>query len=316
MSTTMPETDYYKVLGVSREASADEIRKAYRKLSRQYHPDMRPNDKAALEKFKEVQTAFDVLSDTEKREQYDRYGAAFEQAARGGGRNPFQGRGGGGGSPVDINDLFGGQVDLGDLFGRGFGGQRGRGAPGGFGPQAGNDLSLEIEVPFQVAAEGGSHELSFQRNGNSERLTVKIPPGVDTGSVIRLAKQGEAGQGGGPPGDLLVTIRVAPHPYFKREGNHLYVDLPLTVTEAALGAKVDVPTLTEGNLTLTIPPGTSSGAKLRLRGKGVMDRQTKQRGDEFAVIKIVVPHDLSPEAQELLKKLAEIAPQSPRQGLW
>jgi DnaJ-class molecular chaperone len=314
----MAENDYYKVLGVSREASADEIRKAYRKLSRKYHPDMKPNDKDAEEKFKQINEAFEVLGDTEKREQYDRYGSAFP-----GGRGPAGGpgpqawgRARPGAGPIDLGDLFGGGFDLGDLFGGG-------GARGGFGggtrtarSRQGENLTIEVDVPFQIAAEGGSHELNLQRDGKPERITVKIPPGVDTGSVIRLAGQGAPGQNGGAPGDLLVTIRVMPHPYFRREANNLILDLPLTVSEAGLGAKVDVPTLSEGKVTLTIPAGTSSGTKLRLRGKGIVDRETKTRGDQYAVVKIVVPHHLDARAQELLKQLAEAAPLAPRQGLW
>src|SRR5262249_23969376 len=151
------------------------------------------------------------------------------------------------------------------------------------------DVEAEVEVPFQIAVEGGKHELALDREGRTERLTVKVPPGVDTGSVVRLAGEGEPGGNGGPAGDLLIRLRVAPHPWFRREGIHLLVDLPVTVTEAALGAKVEVPTLSEGTVVVTIPPGTSSGAKLRLRGKGVTDRSTRERGDEFAVVKIVVP---------------------------
>jgi DnaJ-class molecular chaperone len=309
----MAELDYYKVLGVSREASADEIRKAYRKLSRQYHPDMKPNDQEAVEKFKQVQEAFEILGDTEKREQYDRYGSAFQ-----GGRQPGPGPGGrawgrgpaGGAGPIDLGDLFGGGFDLGDLFGAGRGGARAAR------PRPGESQSLEIDVPFQTAAEGGSYELHLQRDGKPERITIKIPPGVDTGSVIRLAGQGQPGQHGGPPGDLLVTIRVMPHPYFRREGNNLLLDVPLTFTEAGLGAKVEVPTLSEGKVTLTIPPGTSSGTKLRLRSKGIPDRETKQRGDQYVIAKIIAPQKPNPQAQELLQQLAIAAPQSPRDGLW
>jgi len=175
---------------------------------------------------------------------------------------------------------------------------------------------MEIDVPFQVAAEGGSHALGLQRGSNTERITVKIPAGVETGSVIRLAGQGEPGQDGGPAGDLLLTIRVAPHPWFRREGNNILLEVPITPSEAALGAKVDVPTLSEGTVTVTIPPGTSSGMKLRLRGKGIPDRKTKRRGDQFVVVKIAVPKDLDPEARKLFEQLQQTAPQSPRAGLW
>ena len=318
----MPDTDYYKSLGVSREASAEEIRKAYKKLARQYHPDVKPNDKAAAEKFKEIQQAYDVLGDADKREQYDRYGAAFEQAARGGPRGRTQTwNTGPGGGPVDFSQIFGGEVDLGDLLGGAFG--RGGAGAAGFGggrratrPQKGQDLNADVTVPFQIAAEGGNHELQMQHDGKAERLSVKIPAGVDNGSVIRLARQGYPGMNGGPAGDLLVRIKVAPHPYFRREGKNLLLDVPVTPTEAALGAKIDVPTLSEGNVLLTIPPGTSSGAKLRLRGKGIVDQKSKQRGDQFVVVKIVVPKELNERAQQLYKELEEAAPLAPRDGLF
>jgi curved DNA-binding protein len=311
----MPDSDYYKVLGVTREASAEEIHKAYRKLSRKYHPDMRPNDKEAVEKFKEVQTAFEVLGDAEKREQYDRYGAAFGE--RGGPRPRSQGAGGpfGGAGPIDLKDILGGQFDFGNLFGGDFRGNAGS-ERASRAKQAGEDLRSEIEIPFLVAVEGGSHEIHLERNGKPERLDVKIPPGVESGSVIRLAGQGEPGRNGGAAGDLLLAITIMPHPYFRREEKNLSFDLPLSITEAALGAKVDVPTLTEGNVTLKIPAGTSSGTKLRLRGKGVPDRRTQKRGDLFAVVKIVVPSKLDERAEQLLREFAEAARQSPRQGLW
>jgi curved DNA-binding protein len=306
----MPDTDYYATLGVSRTATADEIRTAHKKLSRKYHPDANQDDKSAEQKFKDVQTAYEVLSDETKRKQYDQFGAAaFE-----GGGMPGGFRRGPGGQP-DLGDLFGGQVDLGDLFGGAFGGGRGRGA-GRSRARKGEDAQVEITVPFTVACEGGAHELNLSREGKSERVTVKVPAGVDSGAVIRLAGQGEPGSGGGPPGDLLCTIRVAPHPWFKREGANLLVDVPVSFTEAALGGKVECPTLTEGTVMLTLPAGTASGAKLRLRGKGAMDRATGARGDEFAVIKIVPPANPSPEVLELLRQLAEKLPGNPREGFW
>lgn len=311
----MADNDFYKTLGVSREATTDEIRKAYKKLARENHPDSKPGDQQAAQRFKEIQEAYAVLGDAEKREQYDRYGAAF----RDGGRGPFQQTWtGGAGGPVDFSDLFGGGIDLGDLFGgaAGGGGFRGAGRQPQPRPQKGEDVRLDIEVPFQIAAEGGSHGVSLRRGDKTERITVKIPPGVDTGSVIRLGGQGHPGVHGGPAGDLKLTVKASPHPYFKRDGANLLLEVPITPTEAALGAKVDVPTLTEGNVTLTIPPGTSSGAKLRLRGKGVIDQKTKQRGDQLVVAKVVVPTELSERAEQLFRDLAEAAPQSPRDGLW
>jgi curved DNA-binding protein len=303
----MPANDYYKTLGVARDASADDIRKAYKKLARKYHPDISKESDAA-ERFKQVNEAFEVLSDPQKRTMYDRFGTARPGAAGPQGQTYTWGGPTGGAGPVDLEQLFGGQVDLGDLFGGGFGagGRRGRR------DRPGSDVEFNIEIPFQVAVEGGSHDIHLDRAGKTERISIKIPPGIDTGNVIRLAGQGQPGIGGGPPGNLLITVRVAPHPVFRREGNNLLVDVPVSMYEATLGAKVEVPTLSEGPVLVTIPPGTSSGAKLRLRGKGVPDREAKQRGDQYVVIKVVVPQNLGPRARELLEQLQEAAPVNPR----
>lgn len=312
----MPNNDFYKTLGVAKGATADEIRKAYKKLSRKYHPDVN-KDKEAPERFKQVQEAFDVLGDTEKRQQYDRFGHAFSGE---GGPRPQQfnwsGPGAAGGGPIDLSELFGGQVDLEQIFGSSFTGQAGGPRQGRRSARRGEDAEVDVEIPFQTAVEGGTYELSLDRGGKTERLSVKIPSGVDTGSVVRLSGQGHPGSAGATAGDLLVRIRVAPHPWFRREGNNLLLDVPVTITEAALGAKVEVPTLSEGRVVVTIPAGTSSGAKLRLRGKGVLDRSTKERGDQFVVVKIVVPRKLSERGKQLLKEIAEVDPQSPRGGLW
>lgn len=315
----MPEPDYYKLLGVSRNATAEEIRKAYKKIVRENHPDVKPDDKAAAQRFSSAQEAYDILGDEEKRKQYDQFGAAYFKG--GGGPGP-QGRNyrwsAGPGETVDFSDIFG-QMDLGDLFG----GAAGRGGFGGFGgqqprqgPRKGEDQRSEVLVPFQVAAEGGTHELQLRRGDKLERLNVKVPAGVEQGSVIRLAGQGLPGAAGGPAGDLLITIQVAPHPYFRREGKNLLLDVPITPVEAALGAKVEVPTLSEGKVVLTVPAGASSGTKLRLRGKGVLDAKSQQRGDQLVVIKIVIPHPLSDRARELYEELAKAESANPRQGLW
>lgn len=310
--------DYYAVLGVSKSASVDELRKAYKKLSKDNHPDRKPNDSAASEKFKQVQEAWDVLGDPEKRAQYDQFGTTF-------GPNGPQFRGGqargGGQGPIDLGDLFGGQVDLGSLFGGMFGG-----AGQGFGQQAGrrgraaaskgDNVEAEIEIPFVVAVEGGMHNVHLDRGGNAEQLSVKIPSGVASGSVIRLAGQGQAGRGGGPAGDLLIKIKIAPHRYYRREGSDLLVDVPITVSEGGLGAKIEVPTLSEGPVVVTVPAGTSSGAKLRLRGKGILDHKTGSRGDLYVVIKLVLPPKLDAHTRELFEQIASAAPHNPRTALW
>lgn len=300
--------DPYITLGVSKSASDDDIRKAYKKLARTYHPDVNAS-KDAAEKFQQVQQAYEILSDKTKRENFDRFGVADGQ-----GFNPRGGAGGAaGGQPFPF------PFDIESLFNQGGGGGgRGRRSPfgGGFGVADGQDLDIEIEIPFLVAVEGGDHDLFLQKNGKDEHITIKIPAGVDTGKIIRLTGQGHPGSGGGKPGDLLVRVVVGKHPWFRREGRDLLVDVPVTVSEAALGAKVEVPTLSEGNMIISIPPGTSSGAKLRLKNKGVMFQATKQRGDLYAVVKVVLPAKLSEAGQELLRKLAESDPYQPRGGLW
>ncbi len=306
----MAQRDFYEVLGVARSSSQDEIRKAYKKLARKFHPDVKPEDTSAQQKFAEITEAYEVLGDEDKRKKYDQFGPSFRNA----GENPFHGFGqgsGGAGAGFDLDDILGGM----------FGGGRG-GSPFGGGrraaarPQKGQDAHAEITVPFQVAVEGGAHELTVDNNGKSERLTIKVPAGIEDGKAIRLAGQGHSGGNGGPAGDLLIKVRAASHPWFRREGRNLLVDVPVTPSEAALGAKIDVPTLTEGPLVLTIPPGTSSGGKLRLRGKGVLDAKSGDRGDQLVVIKIVTPKSLSDEARELYQRLAEVSPLDPREGIW
>ena len=316
--------DYYKTLGVSRTADAAEIRKAYRKLARENHPDRNPDDPGAAETFKAVGEAYGVLSDAEKRAQYDRFGSNYKQFGGGpGGRpggSPFGGGpfgGAGGGQQVDVGELFGeGGFDLNDLLGGlGGGGRRPRGgSPFGGGARTrsrkGADVRTTATIPFTVAARGGEYELNLDRGGRRESLTVKIPAGVADGGTMRLAGKGEPGGPGGTPGDLLLTVRVAPHPVFRRDGANLVMDLPLTPAEAALGAKVDVPTLTEGAVTLTIPPGTGGGAKLRLRGKGVSNPKAGAGagadGDQIVQTKIVVPKTLTDRQRDLYAELKEL----------
>ncbi len=300
--------DYYAALGVSRTASKDEIRKAYKKLVRQYHPDVKPDDKVAEARFKEIQEAWAVLGDEKKRQQYDRFGRTFDA------------RGGPGGGPSPGGNPFGGAgFDLDDILGGIFGG--GQSPFGGGGRQQrprashGEHIRAEVTIPFELAVRGGEHTVTVSRGGETERLAVQIPAGTDDGTVLRLTGKGHPGQYGGKPGNLLITVRVASHPWFRREGDNLIVEVPVTPAEAVLGAKVTVPTLDEGNLRLTIPPGTSSGARLRLRGKGVKNARAGKTGDELVVVRIVVPEKPTSAKKKLYKQLADLD-SSPRDGLW
>jgi len=315
----MADHDFYKTLGVSKGATKDEIKKAYRKLAREFHPDANPNNAQAADKFKQVQEAYDCLSDEKKRELYDRFGSNYEQAARASaaGGNPFGGGGGGGfnpfgggGTPVDLGDLFGqGGMDFSEFFG---GGAKTRGRRG---PARGTDLRATVKIPFEVAVTGGSVDVGIDRNGATETLSVKIPAGVSEGQVVRLSGQGSAAARNGAAGDLYLTIEIEPHRYFRREGANLLLDVPITPSEAALGAKIEVPTLTEGRVVVTVPSGTSSGMKLRLKGKGIIDPQTNHAGDQYVVIKIVIAKGLSDADKSLYQQLAKNET-PPRDNLW
>lgn len=324
----MPDRDYYEVLEVPRDATPDAIKKSYRKLARKYHPDVNPGDKSAEKSFKEVQQAYDVLSDQEKRAMYDRYGAAgFEGMGAAGPRasaSEWASRFGGGGEEAfDFSDLIGSYAQGGgggegggglfeDLFGRMRGGAAGRAAR----PRAGRDVEAHLTIPFLTAVRGGQTSIQVQRgDGKVESLTVKIPAGVDEGAKLRLKGQGEPGPKGAPAGNLTIILSIEPHPYFKREDRNLLVEVPLTVAEAVLGAKVDVPTL-DGMKPVPIPAGTSSGQKLRLKGQGVPGTGDKPDGDLFVVVKIAVPRSVDDESKALIQQFADLNKQSPRAGLW
>jgi DnaJ-class molecular chaperone len=289
--------DYYEVLGVSRDASEADIKKAYRKLARQYHPDRNPGDKQAETRFKEVQEAYDVLSDKTKRGQYDRFG--FAGAGGAAGQGPFRPGGGAGPggfefqgiNPEDLESIlgaFGG--DLGGMFGRGRARGRGRAA------RPPENYEAEVTIPFLRAAMGGTVPLSV----DGRQIDVKVPAGVEEGKKLRLAGQGPGG------GDLLVRVKIEPHPYFRREGNNIVLEVPISVSEAVLGTKVDVPTPDGTHLTVKVPPGTSCGARLRLRGKGIAG------GDEFVEIKIVAPKVTDARSRELMEEFARLNSQDPR----
>jgi len=415
----MPATtkkDYYEILGVKKTASADEIRKAFRKLARKYHPDVNPGDKAAEEKFKALSEANDVLSDPKKRKIYDQVGfysdnidpATAEAYARaGGGASGFPGGfpgGAPGGAPgtggqgvhfdfggFDFSDLMdnaargqrtsGGGRGFRDIFSSMFSGGRG-GAAVETEPEAGSDLEYQVNVPFWTAIRGGVMKLNIARHDTclnchgqgyseapgqcpecdgkgtvtqtggrgpakmkfnvpcprcqgtgknistcsechgegtvvrTEPLEVRIKAGTRDGQRIRLAGKGNAGTHGGAPGDLYVIIRTGEHPIFRRDGDDIYLTVPVSATEAALGAKIEVPTI-DGRALLKIPPGTQSGQKLRLREKGVPSA-TKEgvRGDEIVEITVHVPMPRDERTKELLRELAKLNPEDPRAELW
>jgi len=351
--------DYYEVLGVSRTASDQEIKSAYRKLALKYHPDRNPGDKVAEENFKESAEAYAVLADTDKRHMYDRFGHAGLGGAATGGFDPTVFTG--------FEDILGG---LGDIFGIGdmFGGQRRRG-----GPQRGADLRYDLEISFDESARGiettiqiprqetcetcngsgaapgskpttcpqchGRGQLRYQqgfftvartcgqcrgtgsiisspcttcrgtgRVQQTRKLTVKIPAGIASGQRLRLSGEGEAGGSGGPAGDLYVVVHVQEHPFFHRDGNDLFCEIPLNYTTLALGGEITIPNL-EGEQTLKIPEGTQTGATFRLRGKGMPDVVAgRGRGDLLVTVKVVTPRKLTKDQRKVLEQLAETLP--------
>jgi len=304
--------DLYAVLGVPREADDGVIRKAYRSLARRHHPDVNPGDREAEERFKEISEAYAVLSDPEKRRDYDEFGevsleAGFDREAARRMRETFGARfggapGGAGGERFQFGDID-------DLLAGFFGGRGGR-APGQGFALRGPDVEAELELDFLEAARGTEKRLRLAHDS----VTVRIPPGVDEGGRIRIPGKGGEGSGGGPPGDLYARIRVRPHPVFRREGRDLFVTVPVTVSEATLGARVEVPTL-EGRASVTVPPGTDGGARLRLRGKGIPGPRGGAPGDLYALIQICVPRDLDDEGRAALKTLERFEPADPRKGL-
>lgn len=316
--------DFYQTLGVGRGASEAEIQKAYRKLARKFHPDMNPGDKSAKDKFKAIQQAYDVLNDPEKRKRYDRYGSAFDSMGGGG---PWQAQAGGGEGYQ--------QVDFSQFFGGGGGGQGGFGgfeeilrqfAGGAAGGTAGGrrrarqpqrtrgaDLQHEVHVPFATSITGGEVQLAVHRgDGTAESISFKIPAGIEDGKKIRLRGQGEQPPGGDAPGDLLITVRVIKHPCYRRRGHDLEVAVPVTLSEAALGAKIDLPT-PKGTISLKVPKGTSSGKRLRLKGLGAPTADGS--GDLYAEIQIVLPPRMDDEALELMRRLESQYPDNPRAEL-
>jgi curved DNA-binding protein len=301
----MPK-DYYEILGVSRSASADEIAKAYRKLARQHHPDRNPGDKQAEGRFKEIQNAYDTLSDAKKKSVYDQFGTDVPPG--GGMPGGFQFQGGQGGQQIDpemAQEMFrrmfgeggGSGGGFGDLFGSmggGGGRSRGRGRRSQPAPEA---IEVEAHVPFLTAALGGTIGL---RIGDRD-IDVKVPAGFEDGKKLRVAGQGENGE------DIVVKVRIDPHPYFRREGKDILIDVPISIPEAVLGGKVEVPTAAGKRLTVKVPPGTSSGSRVRLPGMGVAG------GDQYLVMKVVVPKGKPDErTKELIDEYAKLHPDDVR----
>lgn len=387
----MAKKDYYQILGVKKDAKADEIKKAYRKLARKFHPDVNPNDKSAEEKFKEVQEAYDVLSDEKKRKVFDRFGYyndnldpdspfASGAAAGGGGAQGFDFSGftwdtgsTGGGSSSSFRDIFS------DLFGgSGGAGARREPEPPRPLPKKGRDIEIPLALSFEEAFKGLTTNITVNRseqcsrcqgagdtggpvitcptcsgtgqvmksggrlqfsqpcpdcegtgrrrtpcsqcNGKgvtpkTEQVKIRIPAGVDTGSRVRIPKKGHGGRLGAEPGDLYIVTNVGKHPFLERKGDNIYVTVPVTVPEAALGAKIEAPTV-EGKAQLKIPPGTESGQKFRLRERGFPSlRNPSLRGDEFVEVKITLPKVISEETKEVLRQFEKVNPENPRKAM-
>ena len=298
------ETDYYSVLGVSKDASDKEIKKAYRKLARDHHPDTNPDDAVAEARFKEVNEAYEVLGDAETRKEYDH---ARDMGYFVGGPRGAQQR-------VTIEDLFGGpSAGAGgspfDLFGGGGGGFADLFQQAANRPRAGHDVNAEMDLTFHESIEGTLKQLSI----NGQVVKVKIPQGVANNAKIRLRGKGAPGSNGGPNGDLYVTVHVADHPVFGRHGRNLSLTVPITFVEAALGADINVPTL-DGKVRLRIPAGTANGKKFRVRGKGVTT--SKGTGDLMVTVEVAVPDDLSDDDRTLLEQLRDSrADDNPREHL-
>jgi DnaJ-class molecular chaperone len=309
--------DYYQILGVPKTASDKEIRAAFRKLARQHHPDVNPGDKGAEGRFKEVNEAYEVLSDPEKRKKYDQYGAewrnveAWEKAGRPGPRPGTTAGAGPGGvryeyrtvSPEDLEDLFGEREPYSDFFYDLFGGQR-SGPPR---PRRGQDLEAPVEVTLEEAFHGATRAVELAgADGQPRRLEVKIPPGVDTGSRVRLAGQGAPGANGGPAGDLYLAVTVRPHALFQREGDDLRAKVEVPFTTLVLGGEAEVRTLT-GRVMLKVPSGTPDGRAFRLAGQGMPRSGRAGRGDLHVEVHAAVPTNPSPRERALLEELAGLA---------
>lgn len=302
--------DYYETLGVSKQASPDEIKSSFRKLARKHHPDLAKDKKAAEEKFKEINEAYEVLSDPEKRKKYDEYGANWQHAGSGFQPNPQGSRGGGFGSGDSSEFHFGG-TGYSDFFEQFFGTRRGRGYSGGVEfeetPQRGSDIEADILVTLEEALHGAKRQISFRKGNSSEiqTYTVKIPKGVREGQRIRLAGQGGTGGARGEAGDLYLRVKMQQHPDYRFEGASIYHEVDVPVWQAVLGGELTIST-PEGRAKLKIPPGTQNGRKFRIPGRG-LPVESGARGDFYAVAQVLVPDDLTPEQRDLWEKLSKIS---------
>lgn len=298
--------DPYQELGVSRSASADEIRKAFRKLAKQHHPDTNPGDKAAEERFKQVSAAFDILGDAEKRKKFDagEIDADGRETMRGfGGGGPFGQQGGPWGGQGRYSETMEGG-DLGDLFSEILGRRGGGGGFGGF-SQRGSDVRAKLEIDLEEAIHGSKKRIAFS---DGRTIDVTIPKGAEEGQTLRLKGQGSPGRGG--PGDAFIELVMRPHPIFRREGEALVMDLPVSIPDAVLGGKVEART-PDGAVTLTIPKGANSGQSLRLKGKGLSDSRGK-RGDLLARIVLMLPDKPDPELEGFAERWRKERPYTPR----
>lgn len=287
----MDYKDYYKVLGVKRDADAEEIRKAFRKLARQYHPDANPDDKAAEARFKEISEAYEVLNDPEKRRKYDQLGADWARYQNTGGPSPNMG---GFNYQGNLNDLFG-SGGFSDFFEQFFGRSTGNTA----GPRKGRDVESPVQITLEEAARGTSRMLVTE----GHEVQVKIPAGVDTGSRVRITGQGQPGRGGGASGDMYLVIEVMPHAHFERQGDDLFTNVEIPLYTAILGGKVDVQTL-DNVVQIAIPECTQNGKLIRLKGRGMPHLKAKDKhGDLFVRVKVILPTHLNDEERHLFEQL-------------
>ncbi len=299
--------DLYSVLGVSRQAGQDEIKRRYRQLAKELHPDLNPDNGAIAERFKRVSSAHAILSDPKKRASYDLGEIDENGEANYRGFNPFGGGGrarrqqGGGGFDDDVMQ---------DLFAEMFG-QRGRGG-GGFGQASrGEDVSYKLKIDLLEAAKGGKKRVVM---GDGQTLDLSIPVGIDDGQSLRLRGKGRGGQFGGPPGDALVEVQIAPHPLFERRGRDLHLDLPISISEAALGAQIEIPTI-DGTVTMKVPKGSNSGTTLRLKDKGIAGPKGGVAGNQYVRLKVVMPKTIDADLEAFLKRWSEDHPYNPREDL-